>query len=1074
MTDVPSYAMGGEDREGRETARVSLPSLPSSPSLQARFLKDHKIPDRFLALGLDRMARDVDEKALRVQAAAGNVNKHSHKLIFIDYKSLGVRHLGSIYEGLLEFKLRVAPEVMAVVKGKRTDEIIPLAEAQRTNQRPLKDGGRERLYLQGSIYLENDRHERKATGSYYTPDYIVKYIVAQTVGPLLTEKFAMLTPVFRNAQEKLIEQRGKARAQHYVKNANPEHETYKDFQYTLNEVFFDLKVLDPAMGSGHFLVESVDYITDAMTKKLTEFRWNPIVHELAVTRQKIEESMRAQGISIDSSKLTDLNLLKRRVLKSCIYGVDLNPMAVELTKVSLWLDCFTLGAPLSFLDHHIKCGNSLIGADMRDVQRGIKESLFGYKFAYLLEAAQLMRSVSKRSDVTAEEVAESRSVYQQADVSLAAHKHLFDVWLSEYFGNKKAQDIANEHSKAITDNDYKRLNKSDVEAIDAASLLSAHKRFFHWQLEFPEVFLDENEYKKNAGFDAVIGNPPYIRQEGLGEDKPAFKALYTVFNSIADLYTYFIERSHMLLRREGRFSMITANKFMRANYGAALREFLTTKVRLEKLIDFGELRVFGEAATDPLITVSSKDIPTKSVGYIQVKSLKFDSLNDVVKANVSVLPESALNISNWSLASDKSQLVLDKLKINSTFLKDYVGGTIRRGVVTGFNQAFIINKNTRERLIEQDAKSVDIIKPLIVGDDIRRYYSEYKYMYLIFIRHGTDLHRYEAIKNYLQSYRSQLEPKPVLWNEAVQGIWPGRKSGSYKWYEIQDNVAYYTDFEKPKIVYPVIAMTNRFTFDEGNYYTNDKTFIIAKDDKFLLALLNSRLTWFYLTKICSMFGDADKGGRLELRSIHVETITIRRINFVTPRIEREMYEDKGKVLYRVAVLEEEYKPDMVLNFVKQHLAQKPGQSDVVHDLLAFLAQTMLDLNKQKRASQKEFLDWLVTTLRIAPDKDGDREGIEVLVGKSKLQEYAGDYQKDEEPLAADALWDIMVKNRARLGANLSQAGLRERVRERYERSIAAVLPFKEQLRRTDNLIDAVVYELYGLTEEEIRVVEGKA
>ena len=169
------------------------------------------------------------------------------------------------------------------------------------------------------------------------------------------------------------------------------------------------------MGSGHFLVEAVDYITDSMAKLLNRFKWNPIVHELAVTRQKIEESMKAQGVSIDSAKLTDLNLLKRRVLKSCIYGVDLNPMAVELTKVSLWLDCFTLGAPLSFLDHHIKCGNSLIGADMRDVQRSIKESLFGYKFAYLLEAAQLMRSVSKRFDVTAEEVAESRTVYQQAD-----------------------------------------------------------------------------------------------------------------------------------------------------------------------------------------------------------------------------------------------------------------------------------------------------------------------------------------------------------------------------------------------------------------------------------------------------------------------------------------------------------------------------------------------------------------------------------------------------------------------------------------------------------------------------------
>lgn len=146
---------------------------------------------------------------------------------------------------------------------------------------------------------------------------------------------------------------------------------------------------------------------------------------------------------------------------------------------------------------------------------------------------------------------------------------------------------------------------------------------------------------------------------------------------------------------------------------------------------------------------------------------------------------------------------------------------------------------------------------------------------------------------------------------------------------------------------------------------------------------------------------------------------------------------------------------------------------MVHDLLAFLAEAMLDLNKQKRSLQKEFLDWLVTTLHIAPDKDGDKVGIEVLTGKSKLLEYAGDYQKNEQPLTSDALWDVVIKNRPRLGVNPSQAGLKERVLARYEQSLQGVLPLKEQLQRTDTLIDAVVYRLYGLTEEEIQVVEGK-
>ncbi len=1092
MTNPPTLYADNINREGRETARVSptrhadqnvgetlAVSLSSQPTTHhpepqevtvARFLKEHKIPDRQLALGLDRMARDVDEKAIRARAAAGAVNQHSHKLVFIDYKSLGVRHLGSIYEGLLEFKVRVAPTLMAVVKGKRTEEIIPLTEAQKNNVRSLKDRqGNERIYTQGSIYLENDRRERKATGSYYTPDYIVQYIVEQTVGPILKKKLDALTLVFREAQKVLEEQRNIARGLKR-KETDAEHETYKKFLITINEAFFDLKVLDPAMGSGHFLVEAVDYITDSMAKLLTRFKWNPIVHELAVTRQTIENSMKTQGISIDSSRLTDLNLLKRRVLKSCIYGVDLNPMAVELTKVSLWLDCFTLGAPLSFLDHHIKCGNSLIGADLHTVHRGIQESLFGYQFDYLLEAAQLMRGVSKRSDVTAQEVAESRDVYQQAGSSLAPYKHLFDVWLSEYFGSKKAQEIASEYSKAITDNDYRNLNKSDVDVIDAAIPLAAKKRFFHWQLEFPEVFFDETHYKDNAGFDAVVGNPPYVRQEGLGDDKTAFKALYEVFNSIADLYTYFIERSHILLRPAGRFSMITANKFMRANYGAALREFLTTKVKLEKLIDFGELRVFGEAATDPLITVTSKDTPNTLIEYMQIKNLDFDSLNDAVKTDIVFLSESALSGANWSLVGDIQQIILSKLNTNSTQLGKYTEDKIRWGIKTGFNEAFVVDRATRDWLIEMDSNSVEVIKPLIVGDDIRHYYFDFKEQYLLFLRRGTNLTKYKAIEQHLLAYKTKLEPKPSNWNDKTQGVWPGRKAGSYKWFEIQDNIAYYAEFEKPKIIYPEIAMSSRFSFDEDGYYVNNKTFMIPLNDKYLLALLNSRLIWTYLKQVCSILGDAEQGGRLELRNIHVETTPIRCINFVTSDKDRAYYLDKAKLLYNECVSKDE--KECVLGFVEHHLSQQPEQSDVVHDLLAFLAQTMLDLNQQKRALQKEFLDWLVTTLRIAPDKDGDKAGIEVLTGKSKLLEYAGDYQKNEERLAPDALWEIVLKNRPRLGVSPAQAGLKERVQERYQHSLDAVLPLKEQLCRTDNVIDAVVYKLYGLTEEEIRVVEG--
>src|SRR6516225_4488686 len=173
------------------------------------------------------------------------------------------------------------------------------------------------------------------------------------------------------------------------------------------EKIFDLTVLDPAMGSGHFLVEAVDFITDRLLRFLNQFPINPVSFALDRTRASIQESLGEQGVTVDPDKLTDINLLKRHVLKRCIYGVDLNPMAVELAKVSLWLDAFTLGAPLNFLDHHLRCGNSLIGATFDDLEKATEGELFKLDYEPLLRAINYVLFVSKIADATAAEVAES-------------------------------------------------------------------------------------------------------------------------------------------------------------------------------------------------------------------------------------------------------------------------------------------------------------------------------------------------------------------------------------------------------------------------------------------------------------------------------------------------------------------------------------------------------------------------------------------------------------------------------------------------------------------------------------------
>lgn len=236
--------------------------------------------------------------------------------------------------------------------------------------------------------------------------------------------------------------------------------------------------------------------------------------------------------------------------------------------------------------------------------------------------------------------------------------------------------------------------------------------------------------------------------------------------------------------------------------------------------------------------------------------------------------------------------------------------------------------------------------------------------------------------------------------------------------------------------------------------------------RFLLSLLNSDLLNRYNQAVLGNAGDAFA----QLKKTDIEDLPIRRISFTTREDERTRCFEKAKSLYDHCISKGDQA--CVLGFVDHHLSKEPGESDIVHDLLAFLAEEMIHLNKEKCATQREFLDWLVTSLNILPDKES-RKGIDVLMGKAKLADYTGDYQKGEPPLAAEELLEMLRKNKNRLGVSLSDAGLVERIKRMYGESLRRVLPLKERLARTDALIDQVVYRLYGLTEEEIAVVEGK-
>jgi len=457
---------------------------------------------------------------------------------------------------------------------------------------------------------------------------------------------------------------------------------------------------------------------------------------------------------------------------------------------------------------------------------------------------------------------------------------------------------------------------------------------FDWDMEFPEIM-------KAGGFDAVIGNPPYVRQEGLGDLKEYFQRKYTVYHGMADLYAYFIEKGVSLLKDKGIFGYIVANKWMRANYGEPLRKWLKRQC-IAQIVDFGDLPVFQQATTYPCILVIGKDKPPSVFISTQVKTLEFESLEGYVKENRHSVKLFTLDDTGWSLTDERSSALLNKLKKTGVPLKEYVKGKIYYGIKTGLNEAFVIDEETRNRLISEDPKSKEIIKPFLIGRDVKRYQSQKCNRFLIFTRRGIEIQKYPAIEKYLSQYKERLMPKPKDWKGSN---WKGRKPGSYKWYEIQDAVDYYVEFEKPKIIVPCIVQNASYTLNDTGLYSNDKTSIIATDDLYLLGILNSRVADFIMHSISS----TKQGGYFEYKPMYFSQIPIHTINSSDPS-------DKS-----------------------------------YHDSMVALVKQMLELHKQSASAKT----------------DHDKTAIQ------------------------------------------------------------------RQIDATDRQIDQLVYELYGLTEEEIRIVEGE-
>ncbi|HUY88700.1 MAG TPA: DNA methyltransferase [Pirellulales bacterium] len=434
---------------------------------------------------------------------------------------------------------------------------------------------------------------------------------------------------------------------------------------------------------------------------------------------------------------------------------------------------------------------------------------------------------------------------------LRGHRTLFDldkrILENNLYGvdlNEEAIEICRlslwiktaERGKALTSLDHTiRVGNSVV------SDPAVHPKAFDWRAAFPEVF-------EAGGFDVVVGNPPYIRQEWLAPFKPHWQSVFKSFDGVADIFTYFFERGLQLLRTGGRLAFITSGSWVRGNYGAPLRKYIAETAAVESMVDFGEYQPFEDAEMiRPSITILNKGGSTGSMRIFKwlTAGSPPENLSEVIDASPT-MNTGHLGADAWELEADDVLALRQKLSARGKPLKDYANGRVFRGVTSGRNEVFVIDGDRRNRLIAEDPKSAEIIKPFVQGTHLRPWYIEESGEYLIFARRGIRIEDYPAVLDYLETRREELEPKPDDW--PAGRTWRGRKPGAYKWYEIQDSVDYWPAFEETKIVWPDISKLPRFSMDCGRRYLGNTAYVVPGGDYYLLGVLSSWATWFFISK----------------------------------------------------------------------------------------------------------------------------------------------------------------------------------------------------------------------------------
>ncbi|HEH4417607.1 TPA: class I SAM-dependent DNA methyltransferase [Campylobacter coli] len=744
-------------------------------------------------------------------------------------------------------------------------------------------------------------------GSFYTPSFITSYMCKESITKVVLDKF---NAKFDLKATDISELRRDLRKED--KNAQ-------------KELLNSIKICDPAVGSGHFLVSALNVmlsIYDELNLFDEEFYLEVQNDEILITNRKGEfvEYKRPHSDK-DKAHLIQKELFytKKDIIENNLFGVDINPNSCEITKLRLWIELLKHSFYQSFedeayhdlktlpnIDINIKCGNSLISyfeidkslshypnikermnkyknivkdykegfyTDKNQINQEIKNLKISFKnFCFADKFKKEMKSFNEKCEKYSKKYGNFLAVNDEnLRIFVSANLTLFD------FDEKEAKK------------EFANLKK---EYDNIFNLENNHP--FEWRFEFPEILDDDGNFQ---GFDLIIGNPPYIRQEEIKELKPNLAKNYKVYKGTSDIYTYFYELGFNILKSNGVLSFITSNKYTRAGYGEALREFLLKNVSILDYIDLNGIKVFDSATVDTSI-LSFEKLKNKDSSFrylaLDNENLKACGYSIDLCKDFKELSQKSLSKESFTFSDESTNSLKVKIERIGTPLKEWQGLNINYGIKTGYNEAFIISTEKRNEILEnckdeaEKERTAKLIRKMLRGRDIKKYSYEWAGLWIIgtFPSLKIDIEQYPALKQYLSQFLPRIE------QSGEKGC---RKKTSNKWFETQDNIAYYEEFEKEKIIYPETTQNAYFVYDNKGFFIEKTAFIlICENLKYLQGLLSSNLVTYY-------YKNFSKGCKLGIKGYQynkhaLEYLPIPKINSKNQKIADELVNSVDEIL----------------------------------------------------------------------------------------------------------------------------------------------------------------------------------